>query len=148
MRRYNLTKKLIVSKYSYQFMKVHLIFIFSVIFLLLISGCSAPSPSTTSVTTPSTVSTWVKTPMNTPVNTLTTSVITTVPSPKLATSVSISTGTMSNGVCDCSNDKYNCGDFSTHALAQACYDYCIAQGKGDIHRLDADQNDKACESLK
>ena len=51
-------------------------------------------------------------------------------------------------VCDCSSNKYNCPDFSTQVAAQACYNYCIAQGKGDIHGLDADKNGKACESNK
>ena len=51
-------------------------------------------------------------------------------------------------VCDCSSNRYNCPDFSTQAAAQACYNYCIAQGKGDIHGLDGDNNSKACESNK
>ena len=51
-------------------------------------------------------------------------------------------------VCDCSSDRYNCADFSTQAAAQACYNNCIAQGKGNIHRLDGDNNGKACESNK
>ena len=51
-------------------------------------------------------------------------------------------------VCDCSSNRYNCPDFSTQAAAQVCYNYCIAQGKGDIHKLDADKNGKACESNK
>ena len=51
-------------------------------------------------------------------------------------------------VCDCSGDNYNCGDFGTHAQAQACYNYCVAQGVGDIHGLDGSDNDGlACESL-
>lgn len=51
-------------------------------------------------------------------------------------------------VCDCSSNRYNCPDFSTQAAAQACYNYCITQGKGDIHGLDGDNNSKACESNK
>jgi hypothetical protein len=53
-------------------------------------------------------------------------------------------------VCSCSGDLYNCtlSDFPTHAQAQACYDYCISQSAGDIHRLDGNDNDGlACESL-
>jgi len=50
-------------------------------------------------------------------------------------------------VCDCSGNIYNCSDFPTHAQAQACYEYCISQGCGDIHRLDADNDGLACESL-
>ncbi len=55
-------------------------------------------------------------------------------------------------VCDCSNDSYNCpgtsDDFSTRAEAQACYEYCISLGRGDIHRLDGDNDGIACESLR
>jgi hypothetical protein len=50
-------------------------------------------------------------------------------------------------VCDCSHDAYNCSDFSTHRAAQACFNYCIAQGRGDIHRLDRDNDGVVCESL-
>ena len=50
-------------------------------------------------------------------------------------------------VCNCSGDTYNCSDFTTHAQAQACYDYCVSQGRGDIHCLDGDGNGIACESL-
>jgi hypothetical protein len=51
-------------------------------------------------------------------------------------------------VCGCSTDQYNCADFSTHAAAQSCYEYCISQGRGDIHRLDADKDGLACENNK
>jgi len=51
-------------------------------------------------------------------------------------------------VCDCSYDRYNCSDFSTHAAAQACFDYCRSIGRGDIHKLDGSDGDGlACESL-
>jgi hypothetical protein len=50
-------------------------------------------------------------------------------------------------VCSCSGNLYNCSDFATHAQAQACYNYCLSLGRGDIHRLDADNDGIACESL-
>ena len=50
-------------------------------------------------------------------------------------------------VCDCSGDLYDCSDFSTHAEAQACYEYCESLGRGDIHCLDRDNDGIACESL-
>ena len=50
-------------------------------------------------------------------------------------------------VCDCSGNIYNCSDFSTHAEAQACYEYCKSLGRGDVHRLDGDDDGIACESL-
>ena len=49
--------------------------------------------------------------------------------------------------CSCSSNQYNCSDFSTHASAQACYEYCISTGHGDIHRLDGDNDGSACEDL-
>ncbi|MCX6749418.1 MAG: excalibur calcium-binding domain-containing protein [Candidatus Pacearchaeota archaeon] len=48
---------------------------------------------------------------------------------------------------DCSSDAYNCANFTTQKQAQAVYDFCVSEGKGDIHQLDADGNGKACEGL-
>lgn len=50
-------------------------------------------------------------------------------------------------VCLCDRNRYNCKDFGTYAKAQACYEYCKSIGAGDVHKLDADSNGKACESL-
>jgi micrococcal nuclease len=53
-----------------------------------------------------------------------------------------------NAPCNCSGPDLDCGDFSTHASAQACYDHCVALGFGNIFRLDGNDNDGlACESL-
>jgi len=52
-----------------------------------------------------------------------------------------------NGLCDCSGNIYNCADFGTHAEAQGCYEYCKSLGRGDVHRLDGDNDGIACESL-
>lgn len=50
-------------------------------------------------------------------------------------------------VCDCSLDTYDCSSFKCRDKAQQCYDYCIAQGKGDVHHLEGSDNDgKVCES--
>jgi hypothetical protein len=50
--------------------------------------------------------------------------------------------------CDCSGNVYNCGDFGTHADAQACFDYCKAAVGTDVHDIDGnDQDGLACESL-
>jgi beta-lactamase superfamily II metal-dependent hydrolase len=51
-------------------------------------------------------------------------------------------------VCDCSGNTKNCGDFPDWASANACYDYCISQGKGDVHQLDSDKDGCPCESNK
>jgi hypothetical protein len=55
--------------------------------------------------------------------------------------------TPATGPCGCSANLYNCSDFSTHAQAQQCFDYCQAQGVGDIHQLDSDNDGSACEGL-
>jgi hypothetical protein len=47
--------------------------------------------------------------------------------------------------CGCGEDLYKCADFATQADAQACFNYCITQGAGDIHRLDQDNNQIVCE---
>ena len=61
--------------------------------------------------------------------------------------VTSSKSTSSVEPCDCSSDCFNCKDFplSNGVTAQDCYDYCIEQGKGDIHKLDRDKDDLACE---
>lgn len=51
-----------------------------------------------------------------------------------------------NPVCSCNGDTYNCKDFSSHSSAQECYEYCISQNTGDIHRLDGDNDGIACEN--
>jgi len=50
-----------------------------------------------------------------------------------------------SGSCSCSGDNLNCSDFSDHSSAQACFDYCIQQGAGDINKLDQDNDGDACE---
>src|SRR5688572_26013570 len=45
-----------------------------------------------------------------------------------------------SAVCSCSGDSLNCSDFSSHSSAQSCFDYCISQGRGDIHGLDANND--------
>lgn len=49
--------------------------------------------------------------------------------------------------CSCGGNYYNCSDFGTHTSAQQCYNYCRAQGRGDVHKLDSDSDGVACESL-
>lgn len=63
------------------------------------------------------------------------------------TATTAPTSTTSVAVCSCSSDTYNCSNFTTHAQAQACHDYCVTQGAGDIHGLDRDNDGDACESL-
>ena len=52
-----------------------------------------------------------------------------------------------NGVvCSCSSNSFNCPNFPTHDSAQQCFNYCKSQGRGDIHRLDKDNDNLACEN--
>ncbi len=51
-----------------------------------------------------------------------------------------------SAVCPCSGDTLNCSDFGSQSSAQACYNYCVSLGVGDIHNLDRDGNGLACES--
>ena len=55
--------------------------------------------------------------------------------------------TAPDGPCPCNADLRNCTDFATHSQAQACFDFCVSQGKGDVHHLDSDGDGDACESL-
>lgn len=48
--------------------------------------------------------------------------------------------------CECSSNKYNCGDFKTQAEARALFE-CCGGISNDIHRLDSDKDGKVCESL-
>lgn len=57
------------------------------------------------------------------------------------------TATVPTGPCPCNADTRNCSDFGSQASAQTCYDWCVSQGAGDIHRLDFDHDGEACESL-
>ena len=97
------------------------------VFLPLIIAHQPPTPTHT--LTPTATVTPTRRPTRTPTTTPT-ATPTTAPAP-----------------CACYANLYNCSDFSTQAEAQACYDHCIAQGAGDIHRLDADHDGIACESL-
>lgn len=57
------------------------------------------------------------------------------------------TNSAPSGPCPCSSDSRNCSSFNTQSAAQACYNFCVSQGAGDIHRLDSDNDGVACESL-
>lgn len=56
-------------------------------------------------------------------------------------------GSSGNAPCNCSGPDLDCGDFGTHASAQACFNYCRSAGFGDVFRLDGDDDSNACESL-
>jgi spermidine/putrescine-binding protein len=46
---------------------------------------------------------------------------------------------------DCSQDKYNCSDFEDQQQAQKVLDYCTQSTGLDIHKLDPDNNEVACD---
>lgn len=98
------------------------------------TSTNAPSLIPASSVTPLPLSTLA--PTWTPEPTFTPFVLSTLP---VVTSPSTS-------VCSCSSDQYNCSDFASQSAAQACFNACIAAGKGDIHRLDENNNGIACES--
>lgn len=58
-----------------------------------------------------------------------------------------SSGSGGNAPCNCNGPDLDCGDFSSHASAQACFNYCRSAGFGDVFRLDGDHDGSACESL-
>lgn len=49
--------------------------------------------------------------------------------------------------CPCSGPDLDCADFGTHSKAQACYEYCLSIGRGDVYRLDREADGNACETL-
>ncbi len=49
-------------------------------------------------------------------------------------------------ICSCVDNHYDCFDFFSNTDdAQKCFDYCVSQGKGDVHKLDLDNDGFACE---
>ena len=60
---------------------------------------------------------------------------------KAPVSITTPTGTATG---TCSGPDKDCGDFATHTQAQAFYEMC---GSSDPHRLDADKDGIACETL-
>jgi micrococcal nuclease len=49
--------------------------------------------------------------------------------------------------CNCRGPDLDCSDFSSQAEAQACFNACQSQGRGDIFRLDGDHDGRVCELL-
>jgi hypothetical protein len=97
----------------------------------------APAPIDTPTSTPTFVPTETPTPTATAITQAT----------DTPTVTPTATEPVDQGPCSCAGDLYNCSSFSTHAHAQACYDFCRSQGAGDVHHLDSDGDGDACESL-
>ncbi len=50
--------------------------------------------------------------------------------------------------CNCNGSDLDCADFSTHAQAQACFNYCVSTVGFDVFQLDGEDDDgSACERL-
>jgi hypothetical protein len=47
--------------------------------------------------------------------------------------------------CDCFRNTLNCDDFNLQSEAQACFNKCMVEVGSDIHRLDGDNNNLACD---
>lgn len=124
--------------------------ILAVFLVTLLSGCtsqtatertSAPPPTTGKITISPTTSP--------PATAVVTAVLTAAaPTQVKPTFTPVQTARTSVDVCICSDDLYNCADFSLQRESQACFDHCQSIGKGDVHRLDSDKDGIACESLK
>lgn len=126
-------------------MKIAFLFFIVLFAFSLTIGCDSP-PDTSAVTTLSTLPhSKVPTTRTQVTVTATQSIVPT----ETATPVKIFSKTNSGSVvCDCSGNLYNCDDFETRDEAQECFNYCNSQGKGDIHRLDADKDGSACKNNK
>jgi hypothetical protein len=82
-----------------------------------------------------------------PVPTRTPTVTPTVTNVPTASLTSTATATQLSASYECGFNAYNCSDFDTQSEAQAVFDYCVSQGAGDVHQLDSDDDEEACESL-
>jgi hypothetical protein len=47
-------------------------------------------------------------------------------------------------ICVCSENTYNCADFSSKTEAQECFEFCGGISN-DVHHLDGDDDGLACE---
>ena len=102
---------------------------------------AAALPTGTATGTPLPLPTETLLPTNTPEPTIT---ATSLPPQTLVVSIPTQPA---QALCSCSGDTLNCPDLGTHSNAQACFEYCVSLGAGDIHRLDGNNDGVACESL-
>ena len=87
---------------------------------------ATPSASPALAATPTSI-----TPTSSPAPSITTAPLSS-PAPSI---------TPASAPCNCTGPDQNCSDFETHIEAQACFDYCVLKGYGDIFRLDRDEDD-------
>lgn len=104
-----------------------------------VPSTKAPEPTDTSIPP-----TNVPEPTDTPIPPTNTPEPTDTPIPPTNTLES-PTPTPFNAQENCEGDKFNCVDFNPIGLAQGMFDACQNAGYGDPHRLDFDNDNKACE---
>lgn len=109
------------------------------------TGTATHTPTMTMTPTATGTATMTGTPTATATVTRTPTV--TVTATVTRTPTATATKSAPPGCSTCASDVYNCSDFDSQAEAQACFDYCMALVGSDVHRLDADNNGVACESL-
>jgi hypothetical protein len=103
----------------------------TLVLAIILAGCGSPEKTSTASKPPATTA-----------HTITSTPTTPTLNPTLR---AIAATTTVLGPCSCTGDIYNCGDFASQTSAQACYDYCKSLGEGDIHKLDRDNDGRACE---
>ncbi|MEA3350143.1 MAG: hypothetical protein U9Q82_05955 [Chloroflexota bacterium] len=101
------------------------------------------SPSTVmTITQTLTTQPTVKKLTSTPTITRTPYLSSTLP-PSMTPYIVVTQNTVS---CTCADDTYNCDDFINEPFtAQECFEHCKSQGYGDVHGLDGNNNNSACE---
>lgn len=118
------------------------------VFLPMVVGDgNAPPVTSTATTTPTATRQATATATMTRTPTMTATPTKTITPTKTLTPTATATRSAPPGCSTCAADVYNCSDFDTQAEAQSCFDYCVEQVGYDVHRLDADNNGVACESL-
>ena len=129
--------------------KTHKFFIFTIAFIFILASASLANTSAYAKALYQTIV--APTPIYLPiikVNEVTGAVPTFTPTPVATSTPTVApTPTSAIQLWDCSANVYNCSDFSTHAEAQEVFEYCFEQVGFDVHRLDADNDGIACESL-
>jgi Excalibur calcium-binding domain len=112
-----------------------------------ITTATQPAGDTATTATPTATSTDTPTPTVTDTSEADTETPTATPTETDTPTITPTSTQVAAAVCDCSGDVYNCSDFDTQPQAQACFNYCEAQGFGDPSKLDTDHDGVACESL-
>jgi hypothetical protein len=113
-----------------------------IVYLPLIQTQPGATPTATLLATATPTPTAITTHTPTPTATATataTAIATITPTPTATANPS--------APCPCDGDTLNCNDFNTQAQAQTCFEYCVSLGRGDIHKLDQNNDGEACESL-